>query len=412
MSLSDNDLVQAVFTRNTERVRMLIASKADVNAVDTVQNTPLAVAAYHGDVELTFMLLDAGAAVNSRDPGGATALIVAAKQGHGDVARLLVAHGADQKAIDRGSGATALMLAKHRGDEDLVSLLDPSAASARQSLVEEGGEDDEPELPSELILTGNVMAIDHVLKLDAALERFDWGRYEAALAKLAGVRAVDVFVTPEPGSVCVEAHATILVRLPGSKTMPAAPTSAPTASTSSNSSIRGVMAATGGLGGKTMSSLAGGTLRATGGGAGALSAGSSALSSSLVDRVMGMMQALKKAPALKQATGGAVLVGTPQVRLLGDVATEDALVLEAAQELLSLRPQHDLARQTFESRRREVKAAAAGGADGKAAGGADASGALALEASKAILLLRGPREALQEAAERAAAAKERRTKRR
>ena len=124
------------------------------------------------------------------------------------------------------------------------------------------------------------------------------------------------------------------------------------------------------------------------------------------------MQALKKAPVLKQATGGAVLVGTPQVRLLGDVATEDALVLEAAQELLSLRPQHDLARQTFESRRREVKAAAAGGADGKAAGGADASGALALEASKAILLLRGPREALEEAAERAAAAKERRTKRR
>jgi hypothetical protein len=411
MSLSDNDLVQAVFTRNTERVRSLIASKADVNAVDTVQNTPLAVAAYHGDVELTFMLLDAGAAVNSRDPGGATALIVAAKQGHGDVARLLVAHGADQKAIDRGSGATALMLAKQRGDEDLVSLLDPSAASARQSLVEEEEEDDEPELPSELILTGNVMAIDHVLKLDAALERFDWGRYEAALAKLAGVRAVDVFVTPEPGSVCVEAHATILVRLPGSKTMRAAPTSTPTASTS-NSSIRGVMAATGGLGGKTMSSLAGGTLRATGGGAGALSAGSSALSSSLVDRVMGVMQALKKAPALKQATGGAVLVGTPQVRLLGDVATEDALVLEAAQELLSLRPQHDLARQIFESRRREVKAAAAGGADGKAAGGADASGALALEASKAILLLRGPREALQEAAERAAAAKERRTKRR
>jgi hypothetical protein len=186
---------------------------------------------------------------------------------------LLVAHGADQKAIDRGSGATALMLAKHQGDEDLVSLLDPSAASARQSLVEEGEEDDEPELPSELILTGNVMAIDHVLKLDAALERFDWGRYEAALAKLAGVRAVDVFVTPEPGSVCVEAHATILVRLPGSKTMPAAPTSAPTASTSSNSSIRGVMAATGGLGGKTMSSLAGGTLRATGGGAGARALG-------------------------------------------------------------------------------------------------------------------------------------------
>ena len=411
MSLSDNDLVQAVFTRNTERVRSLIASKADVNAVDTVQNTPLAVAAYHGDVELTFMLLDAGAAVNSRDPGGATALIVAAKQGHGDVARLLVAHGADPKAIDRGSGATALMLAKQRGDEDLVSLLDPSAASARQSLVDDD-DDDEPKLPSELILTGNVMAIDHVLKLDAALERFDWGRYEAALAKLSGVRAVDVFVTPEPGSVCVEAHATILVRLPGSKTMPAAPTSAPTASTSSNSSIRGVLAARGGLGGKTMSSLAGGTLRATGGGAGVLSAGSSALSSTLVDRVMGIMQALKKAPVLKQATGGAVLVGTPQVRLLGDVATEDALVLEAAQELLSLRPQHDLARQTFESRRREVKAAAAGGADGKAAGGADASGALALEASKAILLLRGPREALEEAAERAAAAKERRTKRR
>ncbi len=418
MSLSDSELVQAVFASNAEAVRRLICSKADVNASDTVDNTPLAVAAYHGDVDLTFTLLDAGAAVDSRDPGGATALMVAAKQGHGAVARLLVAHGADQTATDRGSGATALQLAQQRGDEEVISLLDPSAVSARKAFEEEDDDEDEDELASELALSGNVMAVEHVVKLDAPLVRFDWIRYEETLAKLAGVRAVDVLVTPEPGSVCIEAHATIIVRLPQAERPLAATAKPPPTTLTSGSkttsaappSVRGALAASGGLGGKS-AAAARGTLRATaGGGVGTLRAAAgggappagSHLSSAVVDRVSAMVQALKRAPALKQAAGGAPLVGTPQVRLLGDVATEDDGLREAAQQLLSLRPQHDDAREMFEGRRRELKAV----------GGADAGGALALEASKAILGLRGPREALQEAAAKAAAAKEQRRRRR
>jgi len=371
--LSDSDLVSATFRGDQEAVQKLIDSKADVNARDGAENAALHVAAYNGDLDLVWLLCDAGASINSCDKGGATPLILASKQGHGEVARLLVSQGADAKLKEGTDGQTALEIARSRGHADVVSLLDPSSAGGLAVLSDDESEE-EAEDPN--LITGNAVVVDHLLKLDVPLARFDWTRYEESLAKLAGVRPSDVLVTVEPGSVCVEAHATIVVRLAnaagsllgGAKRMPA--------------SAKSPMS-------KTMA-----TLKVNG--------ASDAANSATIDYVVQMMSTLKKPPSLKQAAGGATIVGTPQVHLLGDVATEDAAFVRAAQSLLGERAEHDEGRDAFDEARREFKAV----------GNADGAGKLALEAAKAILLLRPRREAIKEAAAQAAAASTQRRKRR
>ena len=114
------------------------------------------------------------------------------------------------------------------------------------------------------------------------------------------------------------------------------------------------------------------------------------------------MHAVKQQGPLKQMAGGAAIVGTPLVRVLGDVAIEDAVFMQSVQELFKLRRPLAEARAAYKERRHEVKEV----------GSSDAASALALEASKAILLVRSEREAVKEAAEAAQKAKERQQKRR
>jgi len=97
------------------------------------------------------------------------------------------------------------------------------------------------------------------------------------------------------------------------------------------------------------------------------------------------------------------VVGTPQVAVLGDVATEDEGFLDAVRRLYGMRPAHEECRLAYQRCHDELHAL--GSAQGS-------SSSLGLEASKAIVLLRGPREAVKEAAEQAQKAKERQRKRR
>ena len=61
---------------------------------------------------------------------------------------------------------------------------------------------------------GPPVVLRHAVKLDVrSLADFQWSKYEAALAGLAGVPRANVFVTPEPGSGTLEAVATIVRRL-------------------------------------------------------------------------------------------------------------------------------------------------------------------------------------------------------
>jgi hemoglobin len=83
-------------------VRILVDAGADVNAVDRVKRcTPLHMAARRGNVEIAEALLDLGAEIEARDSLGETPLRRAVNCNKPEVARLLVARGADVRS--RGS---------------------------------------------------------------------------------------------------------------------------------------------------------------------------------------------------------------------------------------------------------------------------------------------------------------------
>jgi ankyrin repeat protein len=151
---------------DVSKLRAALEHGALANARDAQGNTPLILAAIHGNLESLRLLLDRGADVNATNKAGATALMRAAsdyakaayllgrgadvhvRSSFGNTALLLAARPADSHRtvkllIDRGAdakvtnifGATALMAAAAGGDEETVRLLlkhgaDPNAQSA------------------------------------------------------------------------------------------------------------------------------------------------------------------------------------------------------------------------------------------------------------------------------------------
>jgi hypothetical protein len=75
------------------------------------------------DPEKVALLLAWGAAVDAVGPRGRTALHYAAAGGHAQVVRVLLAHGADRSLRDE-SGATPLALAQAAGKREAVKALE------------------------------------------------------------------------------------------------------------------------------------------------------------------------------------------------------------------------------------------------------------------------------------------------
>ena len=116
-------VADAVMKRDTDAVRTLLKSGADVNAAQGDGMTALHWAARHGDAELTQMLLYAGANVKATTRlGGYTPLLMAADQGHASVIAALLSGGADAKAPN-ALGTTPLMLAAASGNPQAVTTL-------------------------------------------------------------------------------------------------------------------------------------------------------------------------------------------------------------------------------------------------------------------------------------------------
>jgi diguanylate cyclase (GGDEF)-like protein len=86
----DLELVIASRAGDLKRVRQLINSGADPNAVDNKGNTPLMEAAFFKYPDVVRFLLEKGADVSLRNNGGDTALIEAMRAGHADVVELLL----------------------------------------------------------------------------------------------------------------------------------------------------------------------------------------------------------------------------------------------------------------------------------------------------------------------------------
>ena len=91
-----------------EKIRLLLARDADVNARSETQRTALLVAAsYPGTVDLLRRLIEKGADLRAQDRGGATALSLAIRSSDVEVVRFLVDRGLDPNTLNPAAQGSA-----------------------------------------------------------------------------------------------------------------------------------------------------------------------------------------------------------------------------------------------------------------------------------------------------------------
>lgn len=122
-----NELMAAAKAGDLEAVRRLIASGADVNAVDERGWTALIHAVYdaeskRGYADVVQALVDAGANVEAAIGYGVRPLMLAAGYGEAEVVATLLNAGADVLAKNEG-GYTALAMAKQKHYVDVINML-------------------------------------------------------------------------------------------------------------------------------------------------------------------------------------------------------------------------------------------------------------------------------------------------
>lgn len=123
--LAGPDLVVAARAGDNERVLVLLASGAEVNARDEEGSTALMFAALRNDTKMVAALLAAGADSNLRDANGETALLLGAGRNLA-VVRALLAAGADPNLAD-AEGQTALLAAAETSPESVRLLIEAGA---------------------------------------------------------------------------------------------------------------------------------------------------------------------------------------------------------------------------------------------------------------------------------------------
>ncbi len=115
-------LLREINAGNTDAVRQLIDSGANVNAASETGVTPLMNAAGMGNKEVVQLLLARGAEVNAKTTGNYTALMQAALVGQTEIVKILLDAGADPSVKDIG-GRSALTYAEDKGNKEIIALL-------------------------------------------------------------------------------------------------------------------------------------------------------------------------------------------------------------------------------------------------------------------------------------------------
>lgn len=115
-------LHRAAHYGNVEVVSVLVERGADILARNSHGDTAIHIAAYHNNQAVVALLIEGGVGINVEGKNGQPALHVAAHCSHHDLMELLLEQGAtiDMKGHD---GGTALHLAAYHGDAVMVSLL-------------------------------------------------------------------------------------------------------------------------------------------------------------------------------------------------------------------------------------------------------------------------------------------------
>eukprot|EP00043_Microstomoeca_roanoka_P020206 m.240784 g.240784 ORF g.240784 m.240784 type:complete len:215 (-) comp17130_c0_seq15:6252-6896(-) len=105
-----------------EALRALQCGRANVDARDCENRTPLYVASREGHVRVARLLIEFGANVDAAEDGGATPLYIASQNGHADMTKLLLCCDAEIDAETR-RGVTPLFIACQNGHIQVARLL-------------------------------------------------------------------------------------------------------------------------------------------------------------------------------------------------------------------------------------------------------------------------------------------------
>lgn len=123
-SVMQQNMVDAINSKDVEQLKKLIDEGADINAVNKDGETALHLATRVAQSSsVVQMLLDAGADVNAKNNNGSTALMLAADYSGNETVKVLLDAGADVNAKDN-DGYTALMCAaRNYSDNETVKVL-------------------------------------------------------------------------------------------------------------------------------------------------------------------------------------------------------------------------------------------------------------------------------------------------
>ncbi len=131
-----DELMDAANMGQIARVKSLISSGVNVNAISKQGWTALTVATFDNRDEVTKYLIESGADVNLVGAYGTTALMNAASNANLEMVKLLLAKGADAKF--QGTGLSVLMVAASAGNVEIVKLLLGKGADINVKNKEDG----------------------------------------------------------------------------------------------------------------------------------------------------------------------------------------------------------------------------------------------------------------------------------
>ncbi len=126
-SLAEGDpgmtLIEAVEAGNTGKALELVSGGAPLEARDAENRTALLLATRGNLVEIAAALVKAGADVNAKDSIHDTPFLYAGAEGRNDILKLIVATGKANLRDTNRYGGTALIPAAHHGHPETVRLL-------------------------------------------------------------------------------------------------------------------------------------------------------------------------------------------------------------------------------------------------------------------------------------------------
>jgi len=122
-SSQETPLMKASMKGNTEIVKLLVSSGANVNAANKDGITSLITASNFGHTETVQFLLENKAQVNATNREGLTPLIVSSRRGHREVVTLLVQNSASLEMADNIYGNNPLLCATWGNHPDIIHYL-------------------------------------------------------------------------------------------------------------------------------------------------------------------------------------------------------------------------------------------------------------------------------------------------